>query len=199
MDPLARSNVDPHGRSHGSMVAGSESGGHTSIRAPPVHGALEASRGYATGLAAAHGDAHGLSFTNSTFLPAAPSMAVFFHGAAHGGGLGHYTALAAAQAGAGHGAALAVAPAAALGTPMAGADHGPPMDNELPAWFQGEATTAFGVDWMFEGSSHVAETPSTTVSEQRTIEARLTWRKGGRAPHPPPVATRSLDVILKVA
>jgi hypothetical protein len=204
MDPRARSDADPLPRSHGSVVAGSGSGGHTSIRAPPIHGALGAGRGYAAGLAAAHGGVHGLSFTNSTFLPTAPSMAAFFHGAAHGGGPGHGAALAAAQAaalgtqvaGAGHGAALAAAQAAALGTPMAVAGHGSPMDNELPAWFQGEATSAFGADWMSEGSSHVAATPSTTVGEQRTFEAASTRRKGGRAPRPPPVATRSLDVNL---
>jgi hypothetical protein len=204
MDPRARSDADPLPRSHGSVVAGSGSGGHTSIRAPPIHGALGAGRGYAAGLAAAHGGVHGLSFTNSTFLPTAPSIAAFFHGAAHGGGPGHGAALAAAQAaalgtqvaGAGHGAALAAAQAAALGTPMAVAGHGSPMDNELPAWFQGEATSAFGADWMSEGSSHVAATPSTTVGEQRTFEAASTRRKGGRAPRPPPVATRSLDVNL---
>jgi hypothetical protein len=133
-----------------------------------------------------------------------PSMAAFFHGATHGGGPGHDAALAAAQAatlgtsvaGAGHGAALAAAQAAALGTPMAGVGHGPPMDNELPAWFQGKATTTFGADWMSKGSSHVAATPSTTVGEHRTFEATSTRRKGGRAPRPPPVATRSLDVTL---
>ncbi|AQK58432.1 hypothetical protein ZEAMMB73_Zm00001d052959, partial [Zea mays] len=83
---------------------------------------------------------------------------------------------------------------------MAGAGHGPPMDNELLVWFQGEATTTFGADWMSKGSSHVAATPSTTIGEQRTIEGSghvaLTRRKGGRAPCPPPVATRSLDVNL---
>jgi hypothetical protein len=79
---------------------------------------------------------------------------------------------------------------------MGVAGHGPTMDNELPAWFQGEATSALGVDWMSEGSSHVAATPSTTVGEQRTFEAASTRREGGRAPRPPPVATRSLDVNL---
>jgi hypothetical protein len=69
MDPRARSDADPLPHSHGSVVAGSGSGGHTSIRAPPIHGALGAGRGYAAVLAAAHGGVHGLSFTNSTFLP----------------------------------------------------------------------------------------------------------------------------------
>jgi hypothetical protein len=113
-------------------MTGCESGGHTSIRAPPVHSALGAGRGYAAGLATAHGGMHGLSFTNSTFLPTAPSMAAFFHGAVHEGGPGHDTTLATAQAaalgtpvaGAGHDAALAAGQAAALGTPMAGAGHG---------------------------------------------------------------------------
>jgi hypothetical protein len=180
MDPRARSDADPHGRSHGSMVAGSRSSGTGPYGRPPIHGALGAGRGYATGLAAAHGGVHRLSFTNSTFLPAAPSMAAFFHGAAHGGGPGHGTALAAAQAaalgtpvaGAGHDAALAATPTAALATPMVGADHGPPMDNELPAWFQGEATTTFGEDWMSECSSHVAETSSTTVGESGQLKLR---------------------------
>ena len=62
----------------------------------PVHGALGAGRGYATSLAAAHGGVHVLSFTNPTFLPVAPSMAAFFHGATHEGGPGHDAALATA-------------------------------------------------------------------------------------------------------
>jgi hypothetical protein len=132
-----------------------------------------------------------------------PSMVAFFHGATHGGGPGHDAALVAAQtaalgtlvAGAGHGEALAAAQAAAPGTPMAVAGHRPPMDNELPAWFQGETTT-FGADWMSGDSSHVAATPSTTIGEQRTFEVVPTQRKGGRVPRPPLVATRSLDVNL---
>ncbi|WVZ72444.1 hypothetical protein U9M48_020907 [Paspalum notatum var. saurae] len=84
---------------------------------------------------------------------------------------------------------------------------------EIPEWFEGEATAALGADWLScdptasisggaSPSISPGASPSTAVAHHHVevldpmaIQATSTRRKGGRAPRPP-VAAHTIDVDL---